>query len=81
MVISLHLVAGDRGGGGSGQSTKVKAPPPPPPVIPIDDDDDFIDEEDDVPYDLAASDDEFHANDDVDDEVDAVYVYSSDEED
>ncbi|GKD13163.1 hypothetical protein Tco_1197570, partial [Tanacetum coccineum] len=45
------------------------------------DDDDFIDEEDDVPYDLADSDDEVRANHDVDDEVGTVYVYSSDEED
>nr|GEV59243.1 hypothetical protein [Tanacetum cinerariifolium] len=62
------------------QSTEVEAPPPPT-VILVDDNDDFIDEEDDVPYELATSDDEVFANDDVDDEVDAVYVYSSDEKD
>ncbi|GKF56558.1 hypothetical protein Tco_0166898 [Tanacetum coccineum] len=63
----------------AGHSTEVEAPPPPP-VIPVDDDG-FIDKEDDVPYDLADSDDEVRANHDVDDEVDDVYVYSSDEED
>ncbi|GKE41884.1 hypothetical protein Tco_1469168, partial [Tanacetum coccineum] len=51
-------------------STEVEAPPPP--VIHVVDDDDFIDEEDDVPYDLADSDDEVRANHDVDDEVDTM---------
>ncbi|GJY87393.1 hypothetical protein Tco_0502021 [Tanacetum coccineum] len=50
----------------AGHSTEVKEPPPP--VIPVDDDG-FIDKEDDVPYDLADSDDEVRANHDVDDEV------------
>ncbi|GKB32706.1 hypothetical protein Tco_0872107 [Tanacetum coccineum] len=43
----------------NGQSTEVEAPPD---IIPIDDNDDFINDEDDVPHDLADSDDEFLAN-------------------
>ncbi|GJV86151.1 hypothetical protein Tco_1526049 [Tanacetum coccineum] len=54
----------------AGQSTEVEALPPP--VIPVNDDDDFIDEEDNVPYDLADSDDEVCANHYVDDEVDTM---------
>ncbi|GJR27018.1 transmembrane protein 45B-like protein [Tanacetum coccineum] len=46
-----------------GQSTNVK---PPPDIIDVDDDDDFIDDKDDVPHDLAYSNDEVLANDDDD---------------
>ncbi|GJU97340.1 DIE2/ALG10 family protein [Tanacetum coccineum] len=49
-----------------GQSTDVEAPQD---IIDVDEDDDFIDDEDDVPYDLADSDDEVLANDDDDDVV------------
>nr|GEZ41878.1 hypothetical protein [Tanacetum cinerariifolium] len=60
-----------------GQSTKVEAPPD---IILVDDDGDFIDDEDDVPRDLADSDNEVLTNpDDYDDA--ATVVYSSDEED
>ncbi|GJW07354.1 hypothetical protein Tco_1569777 [Tanacetum coccineum] len=60
-----------------GQSTKVDAPRD---IIPIDEDDDFIDVEDDVPHDLADSDDEVLGNADDDDEP-ATIVCSSDEND
>ncbi|GJX01402.1 hypothetical protein Tco_0185315 [Tanacetum coccineum] len=59
-----------------GQSTDVEAPPN---IVDVDEDDDFIDDEDDVPYDLADSDDEVLANDDDDNDV--AVVYSSEEED
>ncbi|GJS99890.1 ribonuclease H-like domain-containing protein [Tanacetum coccineum] len=59
-----------------GQSTKVEAPPP---IIHVNEDDDFTDDEDDVPYNLADSDNEVLANSDYDDEVVNV-VYSSDRE-
>ncbi|GJX36306.1 hypothetical protein Tco_0247863 [Tanacetum coccineum] len=39
------------------------------------DDNDFVHEEDDVPYDLADSDNEVRADDDVDDEVNIDHVY------
>ncbi|GKA31390.1 hypothetical protein Tco_0717695 [Tanacetum coccineum] len=55
----------------NGQSTKVDAPPY---IINVDDDDDFIDDEDDVPHDLANSDDEVLAN--ADDDQVATVVYS-----
>nr|GEU75124.1 hypothetical protein [Tanacetum cinerariifolium] len=60
-----------------GQSTKVEAPPD---IILVDDDDNFIDDQDDVPHDLADSDDEVLLNADDYDEA-APVVYSADEED
>nr|GEY21509.1 hypothetical protein [Tanacetum cinerariifolium]GEZ48960.1 hypothetical protein [Tanacetum cinerariifolium] len=50
----------------NGQSTEVEAPPD---IILVDDDDDFIDDEDDVPHDIADSDDEVLANADDYDEA------------
>ncbi|GJW35193.1 hypothetical protein Tco_0058113 [Tanacetum coccineum] len=47
-----------------GQSTDVEAPPD---IIDVDEDDDFIDDKDDVPQDLANSNDEVLVNDDDDD--------------
>ncbi|GJS87100.1 hypothetical protein Tco_0769736 [Tanacetum coccineum] len=57
-----------------GQSTDVEAPPN---IIDVNEDNDFIDDEDDVPHDLAHSDDEVVANDDEDD---VAVIYSSEEE-
>nr|GEX58657.1 hypothetical protein [Tanacetum cinerariifolium] len=50
----------------NGHSTEVKAPPD---IILADDDDDFIDDEDDVPHDIADSDDEVLTNVDDYDEA------------
>nr|GEU52438.1 protein embryonic flower 1 isoform X1 [Tanacetum cinerariifolium] len=47
------------------------------PFILLDNDNYFVHEEDDVPYDLADSDNEFRSNDDVDDEVDIDHMSTS----